>query len=343
MQNRIPRVSVILPVHNGEATIAEAVSSVLAQTFADLELIVIDDGSTDSTLQVLSGFTDARVRVFSRKQSGPAASRNRGIEHASGDIVAFIDADDVWFPDKLEAQLTALERVPNAAVAYCWTDYMDAAGNFVCTDSRLTFEGWVHDELLVHNFIDSGSNIIVRRQSLLEVGCFDESLPAVEDWDLYLKLSSRHPFVCVPKVLVKYRQSATSLTTRILLMEESYWRVIDRAFADAPASLQHLKKRGVALFYEYLTGKAAQGCPPRSNGLSALRFFAAAVHHRPATLFTVWRRPWMIKALVKAALCIVLPAPAMQKLVTSWRYWQGRGQITAGGKPAAETSTGKAV
>jgi hypothetical protein len=137
----------------------------------------------------------------------------------------------------------------------------------------------------------------------------------VEDWDLYIRLGARYPFACVPAVFVRYRQSPTSLTTRVLRMEESYWRVIDRAFAGAPTSLQHLKGRSVALFYEYLAGKATQDCPLRPNGLAALRFFAAAVRSRPVELAILWRRPWVIKALAKALLCIVLPAPVMQKLV----------------------------
>ncbi len=311
-------VSVILPVHDGEATIAEAVASVLAQSWRDLELIVIDDGSTDSTLEVLSAITDERLQVFSEPQSGPAASRNRGIERARGIYVAFIDADDLWLPEKLEAQLAAFERMPDAAVAYCWTDYIDADGRFVCTDSRPLFEGLVNEQLLTQNFIDCGSNIVVRRQALLDAGGFDESLPVIEDWDLSIRLSACHPFVCAPQALVRYRQSPTTLTTHVQLMEESYWRVIDRAFAQAPESLQHLKSRSVALFYEYLAGKATQGVPTRDKGLAALRFFVTAVRSRPSNLLELWQRPWVIKSVAKAVLAFALPAAAMQRLAVLW-------------------------
>ena len=313
-----PTVSVVLPVRNGGATIGEAVASVLGQTHANLELIVIDDGSTDGTPVVLAAIADSRLRTYSTAGRGPAASRNFGIERAAADVIAFIDADDVWLPGKLEAQLAALERSAGAAVVYCWTDYIDGAGRYVCPDGRPTVEHDAYAQLLAHNFIDSGSNIVVRKEALLAAGGFDESLPVVEDWDLYIRLAATCRFACVPAVLVKYRQSSASLTTRILLMEASFWRVVDRAFAQAPPPLRGLKSQSVSLFYEYLVGKATQGCPSRDRARTALRFFGRAVSARPAGLVSLWRRSWVIKALVKAVVSIVLPARLVQRLALSW-------------------------
>ena len=307
-------ISVILPAYNAEATVREAVESVLRQSRSDFELIVINDGSTDNTLAVLSSIADVRLTVYSTAQSGPAASRNRGIERASGDYVAFIDADDVWMPGKLEAQVAALEESSHAVVAYCWTDYVDSVGRFVCPDSRPTHQGDVFETLLVHNFIDSGSNILVRRQALLDVGCFDETLPVVEDWDLYLRLAARGIFALVPVVYVHYRLSSTSLTTKVRAMEACYKRVMDRAFATAPEHLQHLRRRSAALFYQYLTGKATQGCPTRENGLTALRFFSASVGLCPTDVWQLPARLWVLKAFAKAILAIVLPAAVMRRL-----------------------------
>ena len=307
-------VSVVLPVYNGEATIVEAVVSVLEQSCCDLELLVIDDGSTDSTRDLLCTITDQRLQVFSWPQTGLAASRNRGVERARGDYLAFIDADDVWLPEKLMEQLAAFRRMPDAMVAYCWTDYMDAQGNFVCPDSRATFEGCVYEQLLVRNFIDCGSIIMVRRQVLLDAGGYDESLPVIEDWDLNIRLAALHPFVCIPRALVRYRQSATSMSTQVGLMEETFWRVIDRAFEQAPTALLPLKQRSAAFFYEYLTGKVTQAVPDRGKGLAALRFFGLAVRSHPAILLGLWQRPWVLKSLAKAMLAIVLPAAVMQRL-----------------------------
>ena len=313
-----PLVSVIMPVHNGETTVGEAVASVLAQTYNALEVIVVDNGSTDCTCDVLAGFHDHRLQISSCPRSGPSASRNLGLSRAAGELVAFIDADDIWLPAKLSAQLEALRAAPEAAVAYCWTDYVDPAGDFVCPDSRPTFHGDVHAALLAHNFIDSGSNIVVRREPLLEAGGFDESLAVVEDWDLYIRLAARYRFACVPTALVHYRQSPTSLTNRISLMEECFLRVVERSFAAAPEELQHLKPHSMSTFYHYLAGKATYDCPSRDNGLAALRFFVHAARHRPRSFLDFPRQSWLVKALAKAILSICLPSPVMRWGVRRW-------------------------
>jgi glycosyltransferase involved in cell wall biosynthesis len=309
-----PIVSVVLPVHNGESTILEAVTSVLDQSSRDLELIVINDGSTDATVEILSSVTDPRMSTHTGSQSGPAASRNQGIAHARGNFIAFIDADDLWLPEKLTEQMAAFDRMPEAAAAYCWIDYVSQNGVFVSPDGRAVYEGMVHEQMLTRNFIDCGSNIMVRRQVLLDEGGFDESLPVVEDWDLSIRLSARHIFVCVPRVLVLYRQSPSSLSTRVRLMEESYQRVINRTIADSPEQLEYIKARSAALFYEYLTGKSTQGIPNRDHGRSALRYFARSVRSRPANLLDLWQRPWVLKAIIKAMFAIVLPSTLTQWL-----------------------------
>src|SRR4028119_812278 len=109
-------ISVIIPVYNGEKTIQETIESVLNQTFTDFELIVINDGSQDATLEIVERIQDSRLKVLSYPNAGQAASRNRGLSHASGEYISFIDADDLWTPDKLEAQLRALQDNPQAAV-----------------------------------------------------------------------------------------------------------------------------------------------------------------------------------------------------------------------------------
>ncbi|MCF3623160.1 glycosyltransferase family 2 protein, partial [Planktothrix agardhii] len=118
----MPKISVIIPVYNGEKTIQKTIESVLQQTWQDFELIVINDGSQDATLEILSSIQDPRLRILSYSNAGLASSRNRGITEATGEYISFLDADDLWTPDKLEAQFQALEEHPEAAVAYSWTD-----------------------------------------------------------------------------------------------------------------------------------------------------------------------------------------------------------------------------
>ena len=185
-------ISVIIPVFNGEKTIKETIESVLNQTFSDLELIVIDDGSHDSTLNIISCVRDLRLKVFSCANAGVCVSRNRGFSHASGEFISFLDADDLWAPNKLEAQLKALEANPQAAVAYSWVDYIDRTGKFSRAGNQITANGNIYEKLLVHNVLENGSNPLIRRQALAEVGGFNQKFSGTADWDMWLRLATCH-------------------------------------------------------------------------------------------------------------------------------------------------------
>ena len=146
-------ISVIIPVYNGEKTIRETVNSVLKQTFTDFELIIINDGSNDRTLEIVSSIEDSRIKIFSYPNAGLAASRNRGITHAASEFIAFLDADDLWTPDKLEAQLQALQKDTQVAVAYSWSDCIDESGQFIRKASYSTATNNLYAKLLLTNFL----------------------------------------------------------------------------------------------------------------------------------------------------------------------------------------------
>ena len=126
-----PLVSVLVPAHNAATTILETLNSVLCQSFGNFELFVIDDGSTDATREIVAGITDSRVRCFSFDRAGPSAARNRGIERASGEFIAFLDADNLWLAGKLAAQSEALRHNSDAALVYSWSDSIDESGAFL--------------------------------------------------------------------------------------------------------------------------------------------------------------------------------------------------------------------
>jgi glycosyltransferase involved in cell wall biosynthesis len=286
-----------MPALNAEQTLAAAVDSVLGQKGIDLELIAIDDGSTDATFAKLTAVGDPRLKVLTEPNAGPATARNRGVAAASGDLIAFIDADDVWLPGKAVLLAAALNRRPASALAYCWTEHIDEDGRYLCTDRHVRFAGDVYEDMLTHNFIDTVSAVVLRKSAFEAVGGFDESLLVAEDWDLYLRLAATVPFVCVPEVLTQYRRSPTSLSSDVLVMESAARRVIDRAFSVAPDELQHLKRRTIARFYEYLLTRASQGRPSRRNGRLVWRFFRDSLRSWPLHVLTVWRRPWVLRAL----------------------------------------------
>jgi glycosyltransferase involved in cell wall biosynthesis len=307
----MPLISVIVPVYNGAKTIRETIESVLNQTFQDFELIIINDGSKDSTLEILAEIQDSRLKVFSYPNAGLAASRNRGIERAIGEYISFIDADDLWTPDKLEAQLKAIQDNPEAAVAYSWTNYIDQSSQFLRRGGYITANGDVLAKLLVVDFLENGSNPLIRRQALIEVGGFDESLPAAEDWDILLRLAAHYHFVAVPSAQVLYRTSTYSMSANVLRQEAACVNVLKQAYARAPKSLQYLKKYTWANLYRYLSFKILDGPTTRKRGLIAAKFLGKLIINDLALL----KLPSMRKVLIKVALWIFLPPRKAQKVI----------------------------
>jgi glycosyltransferase involved in cell wall biosynthesis len=227
----MPLVSVIIPTYNAEKTIHETVTSVFKQTLSDLELIIINDGSTDKTLEVLSTIDDPRLKIFSYPNAGVAVSRNRGLSKATGQYISFLDADDLWTPDKLEAQYQALQDNPQAAVAYSWTDYVDESGQFLGVCARATNNGNLYQLLLLADVIGSGSNPLIKAEAIAKVGEFDPAVVPTEDWDMWIRLAEHFRYVAVPAVHVLYRQLQNSGSSNMRKMEVSSLRVLDKVFS----------------------------------------------------------------------------------------------------------------
>jgi len=246
-------ISIIVPAYNAEKTILKTISSIQKQSYSSFELIVIDDGSTDKTCELLSTVSDPRLKVFSYKNGGLPVARNRGITHASGDYIAFIDADDLWTPDKLELQLAALQESSEAGAAYSWTAFIDEEEKLLYAGKPLFFEGNIYPHLLVENFICSGSNILVRRKFIETTGEFDPSLKSAEDWDYNIRLAAQCPFVVVPKYQILYRKSSQAMSSKVDVMEKAILTVTERAFCIAPTELQYLKKHSLAKTYQFFT------------------------------------------------------------------------------------------
>ena len=248
----MPKISVIIPTYNAEATILETLQSLGQQTLADFEILVINDGSTDRTLEVLKGFCDKRLRVFSFENAGATVARNRGIARAGGEFIAFLDADDLWSADKLEWQLAALEQHPEAGVAYSWTAFIDEQGQFLYKQPPVYFEGNVYPQLLLKNFLACGSVPLIRRQAIESVGEFVPGLASSQDWEYWLRLARQWSFVLVPKHQVFYRQRVGAISSQIDRRENCHLLVTERAFQAAPKELQYLKTQSLANAYEHI-------------------------------------------------------------------------------------------
>lgn len=296
-----PRVSVLMAAHDAAATIASAVDSVRAQTMPDFELLVVDDGSTDRTAEVLARIDDPRLRVLRQANAGPAAARNRALAASHGEYVACLDADDLWMPEKLAWQMAALAAAPDAAVAYGFADVVDADLVHAYSDRRIRRDGDVYADLLLSNFIFSGSNTMIRRAALDRVGGFDESMRAVEDWELHVRLARRYPFVCVPRVVLRYRLTEGSLSSRIDVMEGAFSYACTKIFADAPREHAGLEARCRAAFYLYLATRAAQVAERPRERVAALRFALRSLRLAPANWLGVLRAAAPLGSLRLAA------------------------------------------
>lgn len=255
----MPKISIVIPTYNAEKTIASTLQSVINQTFSDVEIIIINDGSTDNTLQTIETCQDPRIRVLSYNNAGVAMARNRGISHATGEYIAFIDADDRWTTDKLELQLQALQEHPEAGVAYSWTiDFIDGEEDRQLPGKPVYFSGNVYPQLLISNFLLHGSNPLVSRQAIDSVGEFDPNCTPSEDWDYYIRLAAQWPFIVVPKHQIFYRQSTTSSSSNIPKMEKAGVYTIEKAYNLAPVQYQHLKKQSFAGFFQYCAQRYIQ-------------------------------------------------------------------------------------
>lgn len=309
MTATMPLISVVVPVYNGEKTIKETIESVLNQTFSNLELIVIDDGSQDSTLNVIANIEDLRLKVFSYQNGGVAISRNRGIQEAGGEFIAFLDADDLWTSDKLESQLKALQSNPQAAVAYSWVDYINESGEFLHNGNHISINGNAYKQLLVENILENGSNPLIRKDALIEVGGFNQSLTPAEDWDMWLRLAACYDFVTVASPQILYRTLSHSGSTNVLKMEKVCSQLIEQAFNRAPVSVQYLKKRASGILYYYLIHKSLESNNSSQNSIAAMRFFCNTIRYDAS----VWQWRIMLKTIVRISTLFVLSPLMYQK------------------------------
>jgi glycosyltransferase involved in cell wall biosynthesis len=283
-------VSVVVPAYNAEDTILETIQSIRRQTFADFEILVIDDGSTDGTLARLQTVRDSRLRIFSYPNAGLPAARNRGIEKSLGEFISFIDADDLWTSDKLELQLRALRQRPEAAIAYSWTVFIDHRSHFLFAKEGARFEGYVYSDLLRHCFIASGSNIFVRKSCAVAVGGFDASIVSAQDWDFCLRVAARWPFALVPRYQILYRISERTMSADSERAERGCLRVCDNAFRQTPGLPVRIRRESLSNVKQYVAFLYLSRTPGLDSHKKAGRKLAECIRLYPRTLLT--RKTW---------------------------------------------------
>lgn len=218
----MPRVSVIIPTYNRRDLLGEAIRSVLEQSFRDFELIVVDDGSTDGTEQRIREEFAGRLRYIRQENRGPSAARNRGVAASREEWIAFLDSDDLWLPKKLERQLDFMARNPGALISYTDEIWVRKGQRVNPKKKHAKHSGWIYPHCLPLCII-SPSSVLIHRKLWDEVGGFDEGFPVCEDYELWLRVASRHPVPFLPERLIVKRGGHPDQLSRRWGMD--IWRV----------------------------------------------------------------------------------------------------------------------
>jgi glycosyltransferase involved in cell wall biosynthesis len=253
-------ISLIIPAYNYGRYIGESIESALGQSLAPTEIIVVDDGSTDNTAKVVAGF-DGRVQYIRQENAGVSAARNRGVAESAGELLAFLDADDNWGPEKLRRQAELFAADGAVGLVHCGMREFDSETGETLGLRTEGMEGLVADELLLWErpaVNVSGSSIMVSRKAFEEAGRFDTRITCGEDWDLCYRIARRYKVGFVPEPLVNYRIHSAAAHHNVSAMEQGMGIFYDKAFAEAAAEVLALRDRAMGNYHRVLAGSYFQ-------------------------------------------------------------------------------------
>jgi glycosyltransferase involved in cell wall biosynthesis len=253
-----PLVSVVIPAYRSARTLPTAVNSVLRQTATDLEVIIVDDGSTDGTLAVAQSISDPRVAVISQPNGGAAAARNTGIAAARGEWVALLDADDIWLPEKLERQLATLAANPHVSAVQCGVFRVNDEMQLLEIDPCRETDDSLDDFLNFRNMPGMMSTLVIRRAKFEEMGGFDTDLEILEEWDMTIKTARYCAVVNMPDLLALYRVHPGNRSRDLEIHIGPGFTVLRRLFddPDLPDHIRARERHIYARFYTMLCGGA---------------------------------------------------------------------------------------
>ncbi len=288
--------SVVIPTYNGVRYLAESIESALAQTYRPIEILVIDDGSTDGeTRQVIESYGDP-VRYIRQENAGTAAARNTGVANAKGEFVALLDHDDLWVPEKLERQMPAFKGAPRLGVAYAAIEFFDADSGRVTSHyfpgGKLDFHA-----LLGHQVLPI-QTVIFRRSVLEEIGPFDITLRGTDDWDMGIRIAARYEIVGIPETLARVRLHKGQQGGNAQRMFQNAMRVLDKNRGTLHAGCRECR-RAVAYSRHLLREDYAGSLKARAVAAMRERQYGAAALH---CVSMVWQDPAALTRL--AARCV---------------------------------------
>ncbi|MGB3786622.1 MAG: glycosyltransferase family A protein [Phormidesmis sp.] len=317
----MPDVSVIIPAYNAMRYLPKALASVLNQSYQNFDVVIVNDGSQDEIddwYAQLSESVRQKVKLISQENGGCASARNLGVARSQSPLIAFLDADDIWLPDKLAKQIQIMRENPAVGLVYCWAAAVDREGRPTgrLYAERLPQPAW--EKLVVHNVISTPSAVLVRRECLQAVGGFDTALKSyVEDKDLWLRIALRYQIRTLLEVLIHKRRHPLNVSKDWQAMEQASYQVLKRAFAAPPAdisdrTLKALKQKCYGELNRHLAWKPLQ-TDEVSLGVS-LSYLRKSLAYRPGLIVSVES----IKLI-----CVMLAIT----LVGTARYRQGLGYL----------------
>lgn len=306
-----PAVTIITPAYRAAATIAATIRSVQDQTLTNWELIVIDDGSPDETADYAEhlSFGDERIRVLRQENQGPSAARNRGVREARADIIAFLDADDLWAPDRLSGMLASFVPRPDVGVLFSRTRFIDAdslaPGTLTPYIPCLTAA-----DIMAENAVCSTSNIVCRKAVFTTCGEFSETLRYAEDqdWLLRVALSGQWKICGLDEEWFFYRSSDESLSADLPAMRNGWQHMVEAALRTYPVAAASALKKASAPFHRQLARRALRMHRPAD----ALRFMRIALSQEPALIL---RQPKRTALTLAGALLAFIPNRSIKELV----------------------------
>lgn len=283
----LPLVSVVIINHNYGRYLEQCLDSVLAQTYRRIETIVVDDGSTDNSLEVLRSYSN-RVAVVSQSNKGPAAARNLGIARSTGEWIAFLDADDIWLPEKLREQSECFHD-NSVGLILCGIEYTDESGT-VLGYSEPTFGKDPLRQLATFSYpaLGGGSTAAVRADCLRRLRGFDETLWGCEDLDLWIRIAAEYKIRTIPPALVKYRRHSGSLSLNVKMFEDNNYRMLNKVFSNPRfGRVHHLRRQAFGKLYMILAGAYFHDGNLRRAACCALR----AIVYRPLEVIHLCQVP----------------------------------------------------
>lgn len=279
---KTPLVSVVIPVYNTERYVASTLESVLGQSYGNLEILIIIDGSTDRSHEICKHYQDSRIRILVQENKGLAATRNTGINAALGRYIAFLDSDDTWYPEKIECHVEHLESDPSIGMSYSYSALMDEDGRATGLFQKEGAEPTTFVDCFVQNVIGNGSNAVLRREvftgqedsvdGFKPLGGFMETLRRAEDFELWARIATCTPWkiACLPKALVNYRINPAGLSANVYLQRAYHFLSMGQIAAYAPDQAEWYRHQAVAHVYWHQARMHAGNKATRA-GMKAVR------------------------------------------------------------------------